>query len=82
MVGCGCPLLCCNSSKGTNTLLPLSVLRQMIGELSALHSFVYGGEYASPHHGNAALEAINDVASLGAVLQRSHEKDHTEMSIS
>jgi len=50
------------------------VLRQMIGELSALHSFVYGGEYSSPHHDDKVLESINDVASLGAILQRSVEK--------
>lgn len=46
----------------------------MIGELSALHSFVYGGEYSSPHHGDNSLETINEVASLGAVLRRSVEK--------
>ena len=50
------------------------VLRQMIGELSALHSFVYGGEYPLPHHGSDLLGAINSVASLGATLQRSVEK--------
>ena len=46
----------------------------MIGELSALHTFVYGGEYPSPYHGDAATAAINQVASLGALLQRSVEK--------
>ncbi|KAL7550866.1 hypothetical protein ACHAWF_014071 [Thalassiosira exigua] len=50
------------------------VLRMMIGELSALHAFVYGGEYDLPSHGDKDLEAINDVASLGAILQRSVEK--------
>ena len=50
------------------------VLKQLVGELSALHSFVYGGEYPSPYHGNDHLEAINDVATLGAILQRSTEK--------
>ena len=50
------------------------VLRQMIGELSALHSFVYGGEYSHPHHGDETLEAVNEVGSLGATLQRSPEK--------
>jgi len=49
------------------------VLKQMIGELSALHSFVYGGDYPSPYHGNAALFAMNNVATLGAILQRSVE---------
>ena len=47
----------------------LLVLRQMIGELSALHSFVYGGEYPLPHHGDYELRTINDVACLGAILQ-------------
>ena len=51
-----------------------SVLKQMIGELSALHSFVYGGEYSSPHHGDLALKKINDVATLGAILRRSPDK--------
>ena len=46
----------------------------MIGELSALHSFVHGGEYSSPHHGSKLLESINEVGSLGAILQRSDEK--------
>lgn len=46
----------------------------MIGELSALHSFVHGGEYSSPHHGSKLLESINEVGSLGAILQRSVEK--------
>lgn len=55
-------------------LFSFLVLRQMIGELSALHSFVYGGEYPLPHHGDKDLESINDVASLGAILQRSAEK--------
>ena len=45
----------------------------MIGELSALHSFVYGGEYNMPHHGDTNLETINDVATLGATLMRSTE---------
>jgi len=50
------------------------VLKQMIGELSALHSFVYGGEYLDPHHGDLALETINAVGDLGALLQQSVEK--------
>ena len=50
------------------------VLKQMIGELSALHSFVYGGEYSSPHHGDGELEAINDIGCLAAEFERSVEK--------
>mmetsp|Transcript_31117 Transcript_31117/g.63647 ORF Transcript_31117/g.63647 Transcript_31117/m.63647 type:complete len:832 (-) Transcript_31117:183-2678(-) len=50
------------------------VLRQMAGELSALHVFVYGGEYNIPNHGDPMLEAINEIASLGALLRRSTEK--------
>ena len=53
--------------------LPMPVLRQLVGELSALHSFVYGGEYPSPHHGDKQLESINEIATLGAVLRRSEE---------
>ena len=52
---------------------PCPVLRQLVGELSALHSFVYGGEYPSPHHGDEQLESINEIATLGAVLRRSEE---------
>ena len=55
------------------------VLRQMAGELSALHVFVYGGEYNTPNHGDPFLEAINDVASLGAMLRRSVEKNGYEI---
>lgn len=47
------------------------VLAQMAAELSALHVFVYGGEYASPIHGSKLLEFVNDVASLGATFERS-----------
>jgi tricorn protease len=43
------------------------VLGQMASETSALHSFVYGGEYASPD--SSPLEP----ASLGAFLKRSQE---------
>lgn len=50
------------------------VLRQMIGELSALHSFVYGGEYPDPNHGDFELEMINEIGDLGAVLEHSVEK--------
>lgn len=49
------------------------VLKQMAAELSALHVFVYGGEYNDPMHGNLLLKDINAVASLGAVLERSAE---------
>ena len=49
------------------------VLRQMAAELSALHVFVYGGEYNDPLHGSLALTRLNAVASLGAVLERSAE---------
>ncbi len=49
------------------------VLIQMASELSALHVFVYGGEYNSPLDGSLALAAANDVASLGATLKRMPE---------
>ncbi len=49
------------------------VLRQMAAELSALHVFVYGGEYNDPMHGNEALASMHSVASLGAALERSVE---------
>jgi len=49
------------------------VLKQMAAELSALHVFVYGGEYNDPLHGSLALTQLNEVASLGAVLERSAE---------
>ena len=47
------------------------VLAQMSSELSALHVFVYGGEYNDPMHGNILASKLNEVASLGAVLERS-----------
>ena len=47
------------------------VLRQMASELSALHVFVYGGEYSSPLDGDELAEVANEVASLGATLRRS-----------
>lgn len=47
----------------------------MAGELSALHVFVYGGEYSLSNHGDTTLQEINEVASLGSVLQRSAEKN-------
>ena len=49
------------------------ILSQMASELSALHVFVYGGEYNNPLHGNAALSALEEPASLGASLRRSEE---------
>lgn len=49
------------------------VLRQMVSELSALHVFVYGGEYNSPLHEDVSLEMANEVSSLGATLRRSVE---------
>ena len=49
------------------------VLRQMASELSALHVFVYGGEYNSPLHEDVSLEMANEVSSLGATLRRSVE---------
>ncbi len=49
------------------------VLKQMAAELSALHVFVYGGEYNDPMHGNSALASMNAIASVGAVLERSAE---------
>ena len=44
------------------------VLAQMASELSALHVFVYGGEYNDPMHGDIDLQLANDVASFGAEL--------------
>jgi C-terminal processing protease CtpA/Prc len=49
------------------------VLAQMASELSALHVFVYGGEYNDPYHGDSQLTKANEVASLGTVLKRSLE---------
>lgn len=49
------------------------VLAQMSAELSALHVFVYGGEYNDPMHGNADLTKLHEVASLGANFERSLE---------
>ena len=49
------------------------VLKQLSSELSALHVFVYGGEYNDPMHGNSMLAAIHQIASLGVVLERSIE---------
>ena len=58
------------------------VLIQMSAELSALHVFVYGGEYNDPYHGDEDLNSANSIGSLGAVLKRSPEwKGYTVMSI-
>jgi tricorn protease len=58
------------------------VLIQMAAELSALHVFVYGGEYNSPNHEDKKLEFANDVASLGVSLKRTPEwNGYTIMSI-
>jgi len=58
------------------------VLIQMSSELSALHVFVYGGEYSSPTHGDDTLKYANEVASLGAILKRTPVwKGYTVMSI-
>jgi len=58
------------------------VLSQMSSELSALHVFVYGGEYNDPYHGDEDLKNANSVGSLGAILRRSPAwKGYTVMSI-
>merc|ERR1711935_1099765 len=58
------------------------VLGQMSSELSALHVFVYGGEYNSPMHGDRQLEHANEVGSLGAILKRTPAwKGYTVMNI-
>jgi len=49
-------------------------LVQMASELSALHVFVYGGEYEDPTHGDSDMSKVNSVASLGATVSRSTEK--------
>jgi len=58
------------------------VLIQMSSELSALHVFVYGGEYNSPIHDDKDLKAVNEVGNLGAILKRTPAwKGYTVMSI-
>lgn len=47
------------------------VLAQMAAELSALHVFVYGGEYNSPFGGDEEVQALHEPASLGVSLERS-----------
>lgn len=49
------------------------VLKQMASELSALHVFVYGGDYNDPMHRNSEMKNANEISSLGAVLERSIE---------
>jgi len=49
------------------------VLEQLAAELSALHVFVYGGEYPDPSHGDDIWVALNDIGTLGATLVRSVE---------
>ena len=57
------------------------VLAQMASELSALHVFVYGGEYNSPLT-SRDLKVANQKASLGAILKRTPDwKGYTVMSI-
>jgi tricorn protease len=56
-------------------LISVIVLRQMASELSALRVFVYGGDYSLPYGGESTLDDVNAIASLGAVLRRSVEKN-------
>uniref|UniRef100_A0A7S3DTB8 Tail specific protease domain-containing protein n=1 Tax=Entomoneis paludosa TaxID=265537 RepID=A0A7S3DTB8_9STRA len=49
------------------------ILAQMAAELSALHVFVYGGEYNSPFSDDSKLTDAHTPASLGATLQRNIE---------
>jgi tricorn protease len=58
------------------------VLVQMASELSALHVFVYGGEYERPQSLDRKLQSASVVASLGAVLKRTPQwKGYEVMSI-
>lgn len=58
------------------------VLVQMASELSALHVFVYGGEYEHPQSLDRQLQSAGVVASLGAVLKRTPQwKGYEVMSI-
>lgn len=56
-------------------LISVIVLRQMASELSALHVFVHGGDYSLTYGGESTLDDVNAIASLGAVLRRSVEKN-------
>uniref|UniRef100_A0A7S1Y7S6 Tail specific protease domain-containing protein n=1 Tax=Grammatophora oceanica TaxID=210454 RepID=A0A7S1Y7S6_9STRA len=49
------------------------ILAQMASELSALHVFVYGGEYPEALHKDKTLESMYQMAGLGATLDRSPE---------
>ena len=49
------------------------VLAQMASELSALHVFVYGGEYNTPMGNDPEQLAAHQVASLGASLEHAPE---------
>jgi tricorn protease len=49
------------------------ILAQMASELSALHVFVYGGEYNDPVREDDAMKKINEVPCLGATFERSVE---------
>ncbi|KAL3933550.1 MAG: hypothetical protein SGBAC_010350 [Bacillariaceae sp.] len=49
------------------------VLQQMASELSALHVFVYGGEYEQPQFLDRKLQSATVIASFGAVLTRTPE---------
>jgi len=58
------------------------VLAQMASELSALHVFVYNGEYSFPLHNDDDLKYVNEVGSLGAILKRTPAwKGYTVMNI-
>jgi len=48
-------------------------LAQLAAELSALHVFVYGGEYSSPFEGQSMLTQLHEPASLGVSLERAPE---------
>ncbi|EEC47716.1 predicted protein [Phaeodactylum tricornutum CCAP 1055/1] len=46
------------------------VLAQMASELSALHVFVYGGEYSLPFGGDTKKISLHEPASLGVTFKR------------
>ena len=49
------------------------ILQQMAAELSALHVFVYGGEYDTPFAHQPVLASVHEPASLGVTLERAPE---------
>lgn len=49
------------------------VLQQMASELSALHVFVYGGDYETPFQGQPELSRAHAPASLGVSLEKAPE---------